>query len=57
MGRTYNKGAKMKTLKTIKITNITHRKLTSLGQKNESYSEVIDRIIQENIENTMIKQK
>ena len=47
----------MKTLKTIKITNITHRKLTSLGQKSESYSEVIDRIIQENIENTMLKQK
>jgi len=39
----------MKTLKTIKIEQKVHRQLTNIGLKNESYSQIIERLIHEKI--------
>ncbi len=35
-------------LKTLKIKEKTHKRLTELGKKGESFSDLIDRIIDEN---------
>ncbi len=35
-------------LKTIKIKEKTHKRLTELGKKGETFSDLIDRIIDEN---------
>jgi len=43
--------------KTIKVTDDVHQKLTELGKKSETYSEIISRLIDFYNENHPVKEK
>jgi len=38
-------------MKTVRVSNETHEKLTEIGNKGQSYSDIIEKLIKEHKEN------